>query len=262
MMNHSPVRSFGALMKWRLFLFVLLIAVKGFSQEKFVAGIVFDKDTRARVAAVNIRNLTTGIAVYNSLKGEFKIDAKPGDRLVFSKQEYYLPDTITVQSNAALAVYMAHTAIQLKEVTIHDTILSPDKRLAATKAEYSKIYGSLGYRDFLTSPNNGGPAGLSIDALYNSLSRSGRNAAHLKQQIEDDYKQNVIDYRFSRTLVSKITGLKDQKLTDFMLKYRPGYYTTTTASDYEYITMIRANFKRYLRNPRTSNNLPALGSGK
>ena len=255
MMKICRTLSFGAAMKFGLLLCLLTITVKCFSQEKTVAGIVFDKNSKDRIASVNIRNINTGVSVYNSLKGEFKISAKEGDQLVFTR-EFYYPDTIKVQNNAAVAIYMAPKAIQLNEVTIHDSLQNPEMRLAAKRREYSKAYGSLAYDDFLsTSP--GGGAGLSIDALFNSLSQSGRNAKHLRQMIDNDYRQDVIDSRFNRTLVAKITGLKDEKLTDFMFRYRPGYYTTKNATDYEFISSIRANLRRYLRNPR-SYTLPSL----
>jgi len=249
---------FDILMKPGLFLCLFLIALKGYSQEKSVAGIVFDKNSRERIASVNIRNITAGISVYNSLKGEFKINAREGDQLIFSRENYH-SDTIRVVSNAPLAIYLAPVAIQLNEVTVHDSVLTPQKRLEAVKQEYSKIYGSLAYNDFLSTPSSGG-VGLSIDALYNSLSRSGRNATHLREIIENDYRQNVIDFRFNRTYVGNITGLKDERLTAFMFRYRPGYYTTKTASEYEFISSIRANLRRFLRSNRMY-SAPSLEEG-
>jgi len=243
-------------MKWQLFLCFSIVSLKGYAQVNPVAGIVFDKESKDRIASVLILNSTTKQSVYNNLKGEFHMNARPGDQLIFTRYDY-LPDTIIIKNNTSLAIYMARTAIQLKEVVIKDTLLSPEKRLEATKLNYSKIYGSLGYRDFLSVPSSGG-AGLSIDALWNTFSRSGRNADRLKQIIDNDYKQNVIDYRFNRTLVGSITGLKDNRLTDFMQKYRPGYYTTITMSDYEFIVLVRANFKRYLRRPRVYELAPLI----
>jgi hypothetical protein len=234
-----------------------LITVKCFSQEKTFTGIVFDKESKARIASVNIHNITKGVAVFNNLKGEFSIKAVAGDQLVFSRQDYH-PDTVKVQNNTPLAVYMVRLAIQLKEVTVHDSLLTPEQRLAATKRDYNKAYGSLAYGDFLTSPSSGG-AGLSIDALWNSLSREGRGASRLRQIIQNDYEQNAIDYRFNRTFVGNITGLKEAKLTAFMFRYRPGFFTTQSMSDYEFITMIMNNLKRFLRNQRTY-SLPSLQS--
>jgi hypothetical protein len=258
MFKISRTLSFGVTMRLGLFLCFFLITIKCFSQEKTVAGIIFDKDSKDRIASVSIHNITTGISVYNTLKGEFKIKAKEGDFLIFARQDYH-SDTVKIQSNAPIAIYMERLAIQLNEVTVHDTVLSPEKRLEATKADYTKIYGSLAYKDYLTSPSSG-PAGLSIDALYNAFSRSGRNAEHLRETIQHDYEQNVVDYRFNRTFVGKITGLKDEKLTSFMFRYRPGYYTTKTASDYQFISMIKANLKRFLRNPRIYALPPLIGN--
>lgn len=249
MLKISRTRNFALSMRLRFFLCFFLIALRGFSQDKTVAGIVFDKENKDRIASVNVRNITTGISIYNNLKGEFKIPARIGDELIFSRQEYHA-DTIKVQGTEELAIYLKKMAIQLNEVTVRDTTPTPEQRLEATKLSYSKIYGSLAYDDFLSSSPGGG-AGLSIDALWNAFSRSGRNAAHLRETIQNDYMQNVIDYRFNRTFVGNITGLKDDRLTAFMFRYRPGFYTTKTASDYEFISMIRNNLRRFLRNSRT-----------
>lgn len=246
-------------MKTGFALCFILFCSRCFSQEKVVSGIVFDKESNERVASVNIDNVTTGISLYDNLKGEFKIDAKDGDLLVFSRQQYR-SDTVKVKSNAPVAIYMSRLAIQLKEVTVHDSLADPDKKLEATKNDFTKIYGSLAYREFLSIPSYGG-AGLSIDALWNSISRSGRNAARLQEIIQSDYQQNVVDYRFNRNFVQKVTGLKDDKLTSFMFRYRPGFYTARTASEYEFISLIRNNLRRFLRNPRTYAITPLKARG-
>ncbi|HEY4195386.1 MAG TPA: hypothetical protein VGM63_07615 [Mucilaginibacter sp.] len=224
-----------------------------------VEGIVFDKDTKDRVARTNITNTTSGKSFYNNFKGEFKVDAKRGDKLVFTREDY-LPDTLIVKDTASMAVSLQRLAIPLREVTIRDTLVTPLQRLYAKRKEFSKAYGSSAYDEFLgTSP--GGGAGISIDALWNSISREGRNAKHLQGIIQSDYQQDMINYRFNRSYVGNITKLKDQELTDFMIKYRPGYYTVTTASEYEFITYIRNNLRRYLRNKKIY-TLPPLNVNK
>lgn len=249
MINNSPYILFALQKRFLPTVFFITMVLYSFAQDKAVTGIVFDKDSKDRVATVSIHNITEGTSAYDNLKGEFKVNAKEGDKLVFSKQGYS-SDTINVQTKMELAIYLSRTAIQLRLVTIHDSVMNPERRLQETKNDFTKIYGSLGYRDFLTTPSSGG-AGLSIDAIWNSLSRSGRNAEHLKEIIQRDYQQNVIDYRFNRTLVSRVTGLKDEKLTSFMTRYRPGYYTASTTTDYEFVSMIKSNYRRFLRAPRT-----------
>jgi len=231
---------------WLSVLFCMLVA-SAFAQQKELTGIVFDKESNARIAKVNIRNLATGQAVYDNLKGEFAINASPGDQLIFTKTDHH-PDTLVIKNYLPLAVYLRPVAIQLQEVSVRDTLLNPQRRYLATKSQYSKIYGSIGNRDLLSLGQGG--VGFSIDALYNMFSRSGRNAEHLKGIIDRDYKQSVIDYRFNKTFVASITFLKEPQLSDFMFKYRPGYYLVTTANEYDFISYIRNSLKRFKRNPR------------
>ncbi|MCC8424548.1 hypothetical protein [Mucilaginibacter sp. UR6-11] len=241
-------------MKSVLILFFCILFVKALGQETSVAGIIFDEHSKDRLARVNVLNLTTGQYVYNNLNGVFTIEAKTGDKLVFSQTEH-LADTIMVKDYVPLAVYMKRVSIQLKQVNIFDALNDPEKRMAAKKRDYSKAYGPLADNDFLTfTPGLG--VGLGIDAIYNMLSRSGRNAAHLRETIAGDYMQDVVDYRFNKALVGRITGLKGAALVDFMAKYRPGYYFLSNASEYEFITSIRTNLKRYLRNPSAHTVLP------
>ncbi len=239
-------------------IFLCIITLNGFSQEKSVAGIVFDRNSKDRIARVNVVNLTNGKSVYNNLNGVFSIDAQPGDELVFKKQDYY-SDTVKIESYLPLAIYMGRIAIQLQEVTIKDSVLNPRSKMALAKKENRSAYGTLANSDVLSTPTMGG-AGLSIDALYNSFSRRGKDAANLRKIIDQDYRQDVIDYRFNRALAGKITGLKDKQLTDFMQKYRPGYYFVIKASEYEFIASIKSNLKRYLKNPKAYSLQPLTSS--
>lgn len=229
--------------------------ITSFAQQRMVDGVVYDKNSKERIAKVNIQNTRTNESVYNTLKAEFKISVQTNDQLIITKVGYF-PDTIRVPASNSLIVYLKPTAIALKQVNITDTAQTPQKRFLALKKEYSRVYGSLAYGDVLTATPGIG-AGLSIDAIWNSISKSGRDAARLREVIERDYHEDIINYRFNKTFVASITGLKDPQLTDFMIKYRPGYYLVTSANQYEFIASIRTNLKRYFRNPRV-NTLPLL----
>lgn len=236
-------------MKWCFLLMIMLYTLPALcQQERSVSGIVADKSTQGRIAEVKVQNTRSGQTVYNNLKAEFNIKAEPGDVLVFNREGYF-PDTIRLMNTADIAIYLKPKAIMLRPVTIRDSLATPQQRLAQIKAENSKAYGSLAYRDVLSAVPGIG-AGISIDAIWNLLSRSGRNAAHLRELIEADHKQDVIDYRFNKNFVSRVTGLKDPELTRFMSRYRPSYYMVTMDSDYEFISYIKGNLKRFMRNPR------------
>jgi len=240
--------SFGIAMKFGLTLLFWGSCFCAYAQERVVDGIVFDKGTNGRIAEVNILNTHTGKSAYNNLKAEYHIAATIGDVLIFTKDNYF-SDTIKIANYNSLAVYLKRSAIQLQEVKVKSIIINPEDKLAATKRDYTKLYGVLDDKDILSvSPGSG--AGISIDALYNMFSREGRNAEKLRQTIQSDYYQDVIDYRFNRTLVVRITGLKEPQLTEFMQRYRPGYYFVVAASEYDFIASIKANYRRYLRRPK------------
>ncbi len=249
--------NFSVVMKTAWLLFFMGLTLQGFSQEKSVAGIVFDKNSNERIARVNIFNIANGKSVFNNLNGVFIIDAAPGDQLVFVKQDYF-KDTVRINSYLPLAIYLRRTSIILPEVTITDTLRNPRSILAKRKEENSRAYGTLANRDIISTPTLGG-AGLGIDALWNSFSREGKDAANLRKMVDQQYKEDVIDYRFNRKVVGNVTGLKDKQLTDFMQKYRPGYYFVTKANEYQFVASIKANLKRYKRNPNAY-ALPPLTS--
>ncbi|RKR81142.1 hypothetical protein BDD43_1286 [Mucilaginibacter gracilis] len=233
----------------KTWLIIILLSINlsvAFSQSKTIDGIVFDNNTKERIAKVNIVNLSTKASIYNNLKAEFKLPAQKGDLLVFYKEGFF-NDTIKLKDETSLLVYLKRTSIPLKPVYITGRFLAPQNQLEINKKLYNKAYGSLANHDLLSFGSGG--VGLSIDALYNMLSREGRNATRLREDIDREYHQSIIDSRFNSTLVASVTGLKDPQLTDFMFKYRPGYYFATEATDYEFIKYIRNNYRHYQRNP-------------
>jgi hypothetical protein len=242
-----------------LFLLLLLcFSQRIFSQEKQVQGIVFDADSKQRLSRVYIYNTRTHKGFYNNIKGEFTTTAKAGDILVAALQGFAV-DTVTVKSQAAVLFYLKRTGILLKEVSIKDTTLSAKERLKRSQEEFKDAYRKGSTKDLLQigGPNGTGGAGLGIDAIWSLLSREGKNARYLQKIIEADYRDQMIRYRFSQSLVSRVTGLTDDALTDFMVQYKPSYNFILEASDYVLIGFIRNSFERYKRKPG-ANRLPPL----
>ncbi|OCX50691.1 hypothetical protein BEL04_22450 [Mucilaginibacter sp. PPCGB 2223] len=244
---------------WAIIVLCAVQVTAAFAQDKTIDGIVFDNNSKERIARVNIVNTRTAESYYNNLKAEFKVKARSGDVLIFSKTGYF-NDTVTLKNEATLVIYLKPSSVQLREVSIR-SLVTPLDQYNRTKKDYTKIYGHIADKGLLSSISGQG-AGLSIDALWNMVSKEGRNATHLRAIIDRDYRENVIDYRFNRTLVGSITGLDDVKLTDFMFKYRPSYYIVTSTNDYDFIKYIRTSYKRYLRNPEAFSLQPLISDDK
>ena len=239
-------------MKKIILLLVFTVGSAGrlFSQEREILGIVCDKDTKQRITKVHITNLRTNQGLYNNLKGEFVMQAAQGDKLVANLQGYQA-DTVTVSAQNSVFFFLKRTNIMLQEVQVNEKLLSPKSKLEQTKRDFKSIYRIGNSSDLLTTggTNGLGGAGLSIDAIYSALSREGKNARYLQGVIARDYRETMIDFRFTASLVTKTTGLQGEQLADFMHQHRPSYYFVMEATDYELINYIKLSYQKYLRNP-------------
>lgn len=213
-----------------------------FSQQK-IEGIVFDSQTNQRVSQVYLYNTQTDTGVFNNLKGEFFIPAAAGDVLLVAAEGYFA-DTVKVLNESTLILYLHRSSIWIKDVHVFGQ-KSPDEMLKAEKEEYPSIFRE---RQSLLSAGPSG-VGLSIDALFSLVSREGKNARNLRRIIERDYREAMIDYRFSKTLVSTATGLKGEELEDFMFNFRPSYYFVLSADDYRMAQYVKICYDQYKRNP-------------
>lgn len=231
------------------------------AQDKPIQGIVFDMDSKQRLTRVYIFNTRSGEGFYNTTKGEFKTNVREGDVLVAALQGYGV-DTVSVRSESTILFYLKRNSIQLQEVVVKDSLGSPEDQLKAKIEEYNSAYskGAIGNLLAVGGSNGGGGAGLGIDALYSLLSRQGKNARLLQKIIERDYRDAIIEYRFTKTLINRVTGLNGAKLTDFKQQYKPGYYFILEANDYELIEYIKKSYTFYLENPAAYRLQPLNGN--
>ena len=245
-------------MKKIIFFFLLCLSNYSFAQERMVQGVVFDKDSKIRLARVFILNTQTQSGVYNNSKGEFKLMVKTGDVLV-AQLEGFRSDTIKISGAGDLIFYLRRNSIRLQEVVIKDSLKTPSKRLQQIQEEYKDIYRIGNSSDLLhTGGGQGlGGVGLSIDALYSLFSRQGKNARNLQKTIDRDFKDLVIDYRYSPALIQQVIGLTGTKAKDFMQQYRPAYSFVLEANDYDMVRFIQEAYRRYRQNP-AAYRLPPL----
>lgn len=241
----------------RLFATIILmfcLSASLHAQTKPVQGIVIDKETKQRLAKVYIYNTRSGDGLYNNTKGEFSTFALPGDTLVAALSGYGI-DTIIFKGQSAAYFQLKSLGIRLRDVVIQEKKLSPQQQYEKTTKEYryATIKGSS--KDLLNIGTGG--VGLGIDAIYNLLSRQGKNARHLQKILEKDYREDLIDYRFTPNLVQQVLGIKEPELKDFMQQYRPTYQFVLDATDYAFNLFIRNAYKSYRINPQAL-RLPTL----
>jgi hypothetical protein len=235
-------------MKFRVFLFLLFVcAAPAFAQKKPVQGFVVDKDTKQRLAKVYVYNSHSDEGLYNTTKGEFATQASVGDTLFAALQGYAI-DTLVYKGQNTIFFQLKSLSIRLKEVAIIGSSLTPKERYEKTKREYKYATDRGSSKDLLQIGQSG--VGLGIDEIYNLLSRKGKNARHLQEILERDYKEQIIDYKFRPEYVKEVLRIDGFELQDFMQQYRPSYDFVLMASDYAFIIYLRNSYTAYKRNPK------------
>ncbi|WP_443937155.1 hypothetical protein [Pedobacter sp. MW01-1-1] len=237
-----------------VFIFLICLSALLFAQNKPIQGIVIDKETKQRLAKVYIYNVRTGDGLYNNTKGEFSTYAQPGDTLVAALSGYGV-DTIIFKGQSAAYFQLKSIGIRLRDVVIKENKLNPQEQYEKTIREYRYATQRGSSKDLLNLGNSG--VGLGIDAIYNLLSRQGKNARHLQKILEKDYREDLIDFRFTPNLVHSVLGIKDAELIDFMQQYRPTYDFVLEATDYAFNQFIKNAYRSYRLNPKAL-KLPEL----
>lgn len=237
-----------------LALLLLCCSFRLYAQTGTVQGFVVDMDSKLRLAKVYMYNGSRDEGIYNTPKGEFAIKASVGDTL-FAILQGYAVDTLIYKGQKSVYFQLKSLGINLREVSITGKKLTPKEHYEKTFREY-KYALDKGKAKNLLSIGQGG-AGLGIDAIYNLLSREGRNARHLQKILERDYREAIIDYRFRPDYVKKVLQIGDWEAEDFMNQYRPTYDFALSASDYAFVVFLKNSYASYKRNPEAF-RLPPL----
>ena len=221
-----------------LTLFVLLLIGIGYSFAQGVPGIVTE-GIQPLTGAI-IKNKKSKEFAVSDVKGNFHIKAANGDSLITTFIGYK-NDTLIFNKYVFLNINLHQLPHPLTEVDIHDKRLTPLQKFEQNKADYKQIYrigddkNAFGF--------GGGIEGIlltiNIDKLYSKFSKEGKDARKLQKTLVNDYHADIVNSRFTDSLVTRITGLKGEKLDDFMINNRPSYEFITQASEYDLISYIR-----------------------
>lgn len=231
--------------------FVLLIitSLRSLAQES-LQGIVVEKGTPKRVAEATITNRRTLEKALSNNEGGFVIPAKPGDTLIVTKyaysSEYY---TIVDPKNIVINL---NPIIELETVTI--TGKTRKDELKDIMDDYRKqgVYnnGKTKPLQYVFNP---------LSALYNTFSRSAKNARRFSSYAENEIQETEVDKKFNKYNVSEITGLEGDDLINFMALYRPTFNQSRYWNEYDIRDYLKASLKKFEEDGRPkADTLPEL----
>ena len=173
---------------------------------------VLNDSTFNPIWSCHIINKTQGMGTVSDANGDFKISANVGDSISFSAIGYEKLTIVLAESmyNYGHIVKLKPKAYELNEVTIRpfQLELPPISRFEI----YTKPLPNQGG---INIPLSGALANP-ITALYNRFSKEGKHLRHYNRVKEGTADYMLIGEKFNGSMVSQLTGLKNDELVAFM----------------------------------------------
>jgi len=228
-----------------LILLLLLNNCFEISAQDNVKGKVYDAQTDSTIAGVNIYNLNTKLSVRSGNDGSYTIAASEGDLIMFSRIGFR-PDTATIIYSMLLALHdvtLYKEIITLKNVTV---ISSYQQDSLSRRNFYSDIYKRQPGITGLNRPPDG--FGVSISPL-SYFSYRAKQKRQLKKRLLKQEEEYYVDRSFPKEWVSKLTGLRGDSLSRFMMLYRPSYKFCRKTSREKMLFYINDKLKEFKKGP-------------
>ena len=228
-----------------IMIFILPVA----GAQQMLKGKIYDKQTDSVLVSTTIFNSTIKMYALSSRNGDYTIEAKEGDKIIFTSVGY-LPDTVKVLNymiDAGYDVTMILKNNLLKGVTVTGANYQTDS--LNRRDDYSSFYNRPKNKIVSkTGPQNGVGVSISPIGFFHNRAKNRQTSKNLQYQEEQDF----VDYSFSRRYVEKLTSLHNDSLLHFMLRYRPTYEFCRTASTEDMLHYINDHLIEYLK-PKEDN---------
>jgi hypothetical protein len=128
---------------------------------------------------------------------------------------------------------------ELKEVQVLPRNYKMDS--LQNRREYAKIFNYQKPGLEISSPASGAlGVGLDLTQLIQVFQfRKNRRMLALQQRLIQEEQDKYIDYRFTKVLIRKITGLEEPEISIYSRDFRPSYEWLTASTDYELAEYIK-----------------------
>jgi hypothetical protein len=157
----------------------------------------------------------------------------------------------TIQNTLQFDISLHINIPTLKEVKIRPKNYRQDS--LQNRQDYAKIFNYQKPKLKTVAPQYGAGVGFDLDEIVNMFRfRRNRSMAGFQKRLLEQEEEKFIDYRYSKSLVRRLTLLTGNGLDSFMRRYRPSYTFTRFASDYDFQSWIKSAFLRF------QNGLPPL----
>lgn len=201
---------------------LVLVGFASQAQQQTIWGYLRDSISNEPIELASVTNTNKKKTVVSNNKGLFKIEISKNDILSISAVGYHY-DTVLfsglIAASDTLQLYLVPISRNLNNVTVQNSGIS--------QYTLDSLERNMEFKEAMVSPpvkavelsNSGAGFGISLNRL-SSREKSKRKATELFNNSE---REAYINYRFSASIVTKYSGLKNEALQSFVQRHRPTY---------------------------------------
>ncbi len=236
------------------YLAILLFSSISADAQQILYGRVIRRRSSEVLPSVTVFNRTRQKTNISDAGGNYRIEGRPGDTLIFSSAGY-MPDTNYLspwmfEEKNGYIIYLEPRIVTLSSVLIGENSNYRQDSLQR-RDDYTWIY--MQHRDAVVSDTNFTQGfGLSFD--LNFFSEHQKEKRRLRKSVDQQEKDYYIDFRCPPAWVERVTGLHDDSLRTFLLRYRPGYAFCRKASNEDIFLYINDQVKKFRHPPSRPGN--------
>lgn len=228
-----------------MFLLLLPAIVHHAHAQYKIKGTVYDSTNNYVIQSVTVQS-TSGKGAVTDANGYYEIDVAEKDSIWFS---YLNKPTVKFPVLKIANPHNFEISLQVNVTTLKEVKVRPrNYRLDSlqNRQDYAKVFNYKKPTLSVVTPSYGQATGFDLNALIDMFRfRKNRNMQSFQRRLIQQEQDKYIDYRFSKALVLRLTGLTDSLRDDFMARYRPSYFFTVNVDEYTFQKFIKDAYERY-----------------
>ncbi len=232
--------------------FLLFSVIELQAQERIRAKIM-DSETLTEVPGVHVVNVNDDQGTVSDIDGNFSIVAFPGDSIFLSsvgyQPRYYVVGDSVMEKSVKLLIDPA--TIELSSVNVFAYKSERDFKNAVIALQLPEEKTTkLVIPGFYYGPKKEVSAGVGspISFLVSKFGKKAKQEKRFKAAKERDAYRNLINSKYNKEIVEKITGLKAEALKEFMDQCTLSDTFIENANEYDIIVAINNCFEEYQNN--------------
>ncbi len=219
-------------------LFLISVSTRA---QTIVSGKITDSKYHVPLYPATVFDTTSGVATYADSAGQYRINVKGGDVILFSYLGFYSKRYIVPERLEYITHNVELTSKKQKLQAVEIRAPTPYQRDSLDRIKTFGHYLSLPVAHLIDPQFSNG---ITFHP-FTYFSKGERRKRKFHKRYKKFEKEAFVDSRYTPQLVQKLTGLRKDTLRLFMFHHRPTYAYTRYASKLEFWSWITLHYKSW-----------------